>query len=86
MRYTRPSDWAYGAALGSLSPGLMLYWEKVSPSMVGKGGFAPVMRLTGAVGVAGCFMFAYSRSCSTSYTGREADHMLTHSSAFLRCA
>lgn len=65
LRYTRPSDWAYGAALGSLSPGLMLYWEKVSPSMVGKGGFAPVLRLTGAVGVAGCFMFAYTRSCST---------------------
>ncbi|CAN9367103.1 unnamed protein product [Alternaria alternata] len=49
MRYTRPSDWAYGAALGALSPGLMLYWERVSPSMVGKGGFAPIMRLSGAV-------------------------------------
>ena len=69
MRYTRPSDWGYGAALGALSPGLMLYWEKVSPSMVGKGGFAPVMRLAGAVGVSGCFMFAYTRSCSTSHTG-----------------
>ena len=66
MRYTRPSDWAQGAALGALSPGLMLYWEKVSPSMVGKGGFAPIMRLSGAVGVTGCFIFAYSRSCSTS--------------------
>merc|ERR1712137_1004327 len=51
MRYTRPSDWAQGTALGALSPGLMLYWERVSPSMVGKGGFAPIMRLSGAVGV-----------------------------------
>jgi len=51
--------------VGSLSPGLMLYWEKMSPSFVGKGGFAPIMRLTGAIGVTGCFIFAYSRSCGT---------------------
>jgi hypothetical protein len=44
---------------------LMLYWERVSPSFVGKGGFAPVMRLSGAIGVTGCFVFAYARSCST---------------------
>lgn len=42
----------------------MLYWEKISPSFVGKGGFAPIMRLSGAVGVTGCFMFAYTRSTS----------------------
>jgi hypothetical protein len=65
MRYTRPSDWAYGAAAGAMSPALMLYWERVSPSFVGKGGFAPVMRLSGAIGVTGCFVFAYARSCST---------------------
>jgi hypothetical protein len=65
MAYTRPSDWLTGAAVGSLSPGLMLYWEKMSPSFVGKGGFAPIMRLTGAIGATGCFIFAYSRSCGT---------------------
>lgn len=65
MRYTRPSDWAYGAMVGGVSPALMLYWEKVSPSFVGKGGFAPIMRLSGAIGVTGAFVFAYSRSCST---------------------
>lgn len=43
----------------------MLYWERVSPSFVGKGGFAPVMRLSGAIGVTGAFVFAYARSCST---------------------
>lgn len=65
LRYTRPSDWLYGAAVGAISPGLMLYWERVSPSFVGKGGFAPVMRLSGAVGVAGAFIFAYSRTTCT---------------------
>lgn len=43
----------------------MLYWEKISPSFVGKGGFAPIMRLSGAIGVTGAFMFAYTRSTST---------------------
>ncbi|KAF2852176.1 NADH-ubiquinone oxidoreductase-like protein 21 kDa subunit [Plenodomus tracheiphilus IPT5] len=71
LRYTRPSDWLQGAALGALSPGLMLYWEKISPSFVGKGGFAPVMRLTGAVGVTGCFLFAYTRSSARFYGARE---------------
>ncbi|KAF2997609.1 hypothetical protein E8E13_003746 [Curvularia kusanoi] len=71
IRYARPSDWAYGAAVGALSPGLMLYWERVSPSFVGKGGFAPVMRLSGAVGVAGALIFAYSRSASRFYGARE---------------
>ena len=42
----------------------MMYWEKISPSMVGKGGFAPIMRLSGAVGLTGAFVFVYSRSCS----------------------
>jgi len=65
LRYTRPSDWLYGAGVGAISPGLMLYWERVSPSFVGKGGFAPVMRLSGAVGVAGAVIFAYSRSACT---------------------
>ncbi len=67
MRYTRPTDWIYGAMVGGMSPGLLLYWEKVSPSFVGKGGFAPVMRLCGAIGVSACFTFAYCRSTSTLF-------------------
>ena len=40
----------------------MLTWEKFAPSYVGKGGFAPIMRLTGVIGLgAGFFMF-YQRS------------------------
>jgi hypothetical protein len=66
MRYTRPSDWAYGAGIGAISPALMLYWERVSPSFVGKGGFAPVMRLSFAIGATGAFLSAYARSSRTS--------------------
>lgn len=40
----------------------MLLWERVSPSYVGKGGFAPIMRLTVAVGLTGGFLQYYSRS------------------------
>ncbi|KAF9740289.1 hypothetical protein PMIN06_009476 [Paraphaeosphaeria minitans] len=71
MRYTRPSDWLTGAAVGAISPGLMLYWERVSPSFVGKGGFAPVMRMSCALGLTGAFLFAYSRTTSRFYGARE---------------
>lgn len=68
MGYARPSDYAVGAATAAAGPGLMLLWERVSPSLVGKGGFAPIMRLTGVIGLgAGFFMF-YERSiCSFPY-------------------
>jgi hypothetical protein len=92
IRYARPSDWLTGAAVGAISPGLMLYWERVSPSFVGKGGFAPVMRLSGAVGVAGAVIFAYSRSactCMTSAIGPtliDPNTVLTQDSPLLRRA
>lgn len=40
----------------------MLLWERVSPSYVGKGGFAPIMRLAVAIGITGGFLEYYSRS------------------------
>lgn len=44
----------------------MLYaMEKFSPSHVGRGGFARVMRLTGVVGLFGGFLAFYNRSIST---------------------
>jgi hypothetical protein len=62
LGYARPSDYAAGAATAAAGPGLMLLWERIAPSLVGKGGFAPIMRLTGVVGAgAGFFMF-YQRS------------------------
>jgi len=42
----------------------MMYWEQVSPSHVGKGGFAPIMRLAGVIGVGAGFMLFYQRSIS----------------------
>lgn len=44
----------------------MLLMERVSPSYVGKGGFAPIMRLTVAVSATGGFLLFYSRSISES--------------------
>jgi len=43
----------------------MLYWEQVSPSHVGKGGFAPIMRLAGVLGVGAGFLLFYQRSLRT---------------------
>ncbi|KAF2280152.1 NADH-ubiquinone oxidoreductase-like protein 21 kDa subunit [Westerdykella ornata] len=71
IRYARPSDWATGLAVGALSPGLMLYWEKISPSYVGKGGFAPILRLSCVIGLTGAFMFTYARSSHRFYGARE---------------
>jgi hypothetical protein len=40
----------------------MLLMEKISPSLVGKGGFAPIMRLSGAIGLGAGFVMFYQRS------------------------
>ncbi|TQS37986.1 hypothetical protein Golomagni_01517 [Golovinomyces magnicellulatus] len=50
IAYARPSDYAVGLATAAAGPALMLLWEKFAPSKVGRGGFAPIMRLTGAYG------------------------------------
>ena len=42
----------------------MLLWERIAPSHVGKGGFAPIMRLTGAISLTGGFLYFYARSIS----------------------
>jgi hypothetical protein len=39
--------------------------EKFAPSHVGKGGFASAMRLAGAIGVGGGFLYFYQRSIRT---------------------
>ena len=41
---------------------MMLLWEQISPSYVGKGGFAPIMRLTGFIGLTAGFLTFYNRS------------------------
>ncbi|GAB7347177.1 hypothetical protein MBLNU459_g3291t2 [Dothideomycetes sp. NU459] len=65
--YARASDWLYGAGFGAIVPGSLLLMERISPTNVGKGGFASAMRLAGGVGIAGAFFFAYSRSINRFY-------------------
>ena len=61
-RYARQSDYFAGLLTAAGGPGLMLLWERVAPSHVGKGGFASIMRLSGLVGMVGGFGLFYSRS------------------------
>ena len=42
----------------------MWFWEKRSPSFVGKGGFAPMMRLTIACSATAAFFRVYQKSTS----------------------
>lgn len=56
----------------ALTPGLMLFWEATSPSYVGKGGFAPIMRLSVAVGATAGFLLLYQTSSRTFVPSAQA--------------
>lgn len=45
----------------------MLWLERISPSNVGAGGFASIMRLSGAVSASAGFLLFYSRSQNRFY-------------------
>lgn len=45
----------------------MVWWERISPSEVGRGGFAQIMRLSGFISVTAGFMLLYSRSINRFY-------------------
>ena len=45
----------------------MLWWERISPSEVSKGGFASAMRLSGALALTAGFLLMYSRSQNRFY-------------------
>lgn len=62
MKYARPSDYAQGAATTAFGPALMMLWERVAPSYVGRGGFAPIMRLTGVISLGAGFLVLYQQS------------------------
>jgi len=62
LSYARPGDYVAGAATFVSGPSLMLLWERVAPSYVGKGGFAPIMRLSGVISAGAGFLFFYQRS------------------------
>ncbi|KAE8348537.1 NADH-ubiquinone oxidoreductase complex I, 21 kDa subunit-domain-containing protein [Aspergillus coremiiformis] len=65
--YARPSDYAIAGGAAVASP--LAFWamERVSPSHVGRGGFAPVMRLATAIGIIGGLHVLYQRSCNRFY-------------------
>lgn len=64
--YARSSDYAIAGGMAAASPISFWLMERVSPSHVGKGGFAPVMRLATAIGLVGGLHILYQRSCSMS--------------------
>lgn len=64
--YARPSDYAIAGGMAAVSPISFWVMERVSPSHVGRGGFAPVMRLATAIGLLGGLHVLYQRSCSRS--------------------
>ncbi|SZF01662.1 unnamed protein product [Blumeria hordei] len=67
ISYARPSDYVAGAITAAGGPALMLLWEKMAPSRVGRGGFAPIMRLAGTVGLVAGFLTYYQRSTLRFY-------------------
>jgi hypothetical protein len=71
--YARTSDYVAGGAAAAFAPGALYTLEKFAPSYVGKGGFAKAMRLAGAVGIAGGFLYFYQRSSRTC-----AHHAVIH--------
>ena len=69
IRYARPSDYAWGVGVAAVQPSLLLWWEQVSPSHVGRGGFAPLMRLNCFLGVCAGFLYFAARSTCMSNDG-----------------
>ncbi|KAI9826151.1 MAG: hypothetical protein M1832_000600 [Thelocarpon impressellum] len=67
LKYARPSDYAAAASTTAFGPALMLLWERLAPSHVGRGGFAPIMRLTGAISAGAGFLMLYQRSSLRLY-------------------
>jgi len=52
--------------MAAFPPGLIYTYEKFAPSGVGKGGFAPIMRLNGVLGLGAGFLLFYQSSLRTS--------------------
>lgn len=63
--YARREDYIAGAVSAAFAPAALYTLEKFAPSQVGRGGFAKIMRLAGAVGIAGGFLYFYQRSART---------------------
>ena len=62
----RKSDYAWFAGLAAAGPALMYTFEKYSPSYASPASLRTTMRLTGAIGLTGGFLYAYTESSRTS--------------------
>jgi len=62
LKYARPADYAEAVATTAMGPALMMLWERVAPSHVGRGGFASIMRLTGVISLGAGFLVLYQSS------------------------
>jgi hypothetical protein len=69
--YARTSDYVAGGIAAAFAPAALYTLEKFAPSHVGRGGFAKAMRLSGAVGLIGGFLYFYQRSALRFYGGTE---------------
>lgn len=61
--YARSSDYLWGLGTAAFAPAALYGLEKFFPSKVGRGGFPKAMRLAGAIGIMGGFLYFYQRSC-----------------------
>lgn len=64
--YARTSDYVAGGVAAAAGPGALYLMERFAPSHVGRGGFPKAMRLAGAIGIFGGFLYFYQRSTRTS--------------------
>ncbi|KAK3114916.1 hypothetical protein LTR53_006290 [Teratosphaeriaceae sp. CCFEE 6253] len=67
VSYARSSDYLAGTIFAAFPPAGMLLMERFSPSEVGRGGFASVMRLAGGFGLISGFLLFFSRSQNRLY-------------------
>ncbi|QKX54934.1 uncharacterized protein TRUGW13939_02024 [Talaromyces rugulosus] len=67
FRYGRPSDYAVAGGMAAASPISFWLMDRLSPSHVGRAGFAPVLRLATAIGLLGGFHIFYQRSSNRFY-------------------
>ena len=53
---------------------MLVFWERVSPSHVGKGGFAGPLRLSGVLGLGGGFLYMYQKVlCMRDLRGKKGE-------------
>ncbi|TKA78831.1 hypothetical protein B0A55_02240 [Friedmanniomyces simplex] len=67
LAYARTSDYTAASLFAAFPPSAMLLMERISPSEIGRGGFASIMRLSGGFGLISGFLLLYSRSQNRFY-------------------